>query len=557
MKSAFTVEHPAATPETRDRRIPPRDQVVTRAALEKWNHECPDKVWAKFADNGEEWTYAQFHEKTVQMALGLQQLGVQQGEHVLVWLPNGRENLLAFFAINYLGAVYVSINTAYKGQLLAHVVENSDARLAIVHSDLAPRFADIKLAKLTDAVMVGERIPCPGLKTHYYDDVLVPKSGTLKAPERVIEPWDPMAIIYTSGTTGPSKGVLASYLHIWSNMGPETWHNVHGDDRYMINMPMFHIGGSGIVYAMLMRGGSIAFTERFNTSTFLAEARSTGSTVVFLLGVMAGFLEKLEAKLDDADNPLRVAFMVPLAGDIQAFSKRFGLDVYTIFNMTEISTPIFSDPNPLKRGTCGLKRPGVDVRLVDDNDCEVPIGAIGEMMVRTDRPWGMNSGYYKNPEATARAWRNGWFHTGDAFRKDEDGYFYFVDRMKDAIRRRGENISSFEVEAEVVAYPDIQEVAAIGVPNELSEDDVMVVVAPIAGRTVDPVALIEFLRPRMAHFMIPRYVRIVDELPKTPTTKVQKAELRKQGITPDTWDREKAGIKIKIDRFSGSGRAAE
>jgi crotonobetaine/carnitine-CoA ligase len=248
---------------------------------------------------------------------------------------------------------------------------------------------------------------------------------------------------------------------------------------------------------------------------------------------------------------------VPLAGDIQTFSRRFGLDVYTIFNMTEISTPIFSDPNPTKRGTCGLVRAGVDVRLVDENDCEVPIGAIGEMMVRTDRPWGMNSGYYKNPEATAKGWRNGWFHTGDAFRKDGDGYFYFVDRMKDAIRRRGENISSFEVEAEVVAYPDVQECAAIGVPNELSEDDVMVVIAAVPSRKIDPVALIEFLRPRMAHFMIPRYVRVVDELPKTPTTKVQKAELRKQGITADTWDRDKAGIKIKIDRFSGAGRAAE
>jgi len=557
MKSAFTVEHPVETPEASDKRIPARDRVVSRAALEKWNRECPDKVYAKFADNGEEWTYAQFREKTVQMAFGLQQLGVKQGDHVLVWLPNGRENLLTFFAINYLGAVYVCINTAYKGQLLAHVVENSDARLAIVHSDLAPRLADVNLAKLSDAVMVGERVSCPGLKTHFYADALLPKSGTLKAPERVIEPWDPMAIIYTSGTTGPSKGVLASYLHIYSNMAQETWHMVDGNDRFMINMPLFHIGGSGIVFGMLIRGGSIAFTERFNTQTFLAEARNTGSTVVFLLGVMAGFLEKLEAQPGDADNPLRIAFMVPLAGDIAAFSKRFGLEVYTIFNMTEISTPIISEPNPLKRGTCGVKRPGVDVRLVDENDCEVPIGTIGEMMIRTDRPWGMNSGYYKNPEATAKAWRNGWFHSGDAFRQDEEGYFYFVDRMKDAIRRRGENISSFEVEAEVVAYPDIQEVAAIGVPNELSEDDVMVVIAPIAGRNVDPVALIEFLRPRMAHFMIPRYVRIVSELPKTPTTKVQKAELRKQGITADTWDREKAGIKIKIDRFTGSDRAAE
>ncbi|MGE3906716.1 MAG: AMP-binding protein, partial [Reyranellaceae bacterium] len=529
MKSAFVVEPMSDAPQTGDRRIPPRDHVVTRALFDRWQRRCPDKVYAKFADNGEEWTYAQFHEKTVQMAVGLQALGVRQGEHVLVWLPNDRINLLTFFALNYIGAVYVCINTAYRGGLLAHVVENSDARLAIVHAELMPRLTEIPLAKLQQAVVVGGAGSSPGLTCHRYEDVLLPGSGRLKAPERTIEPWDPMAIIYTSGTTGPSKGVLASYLHIYSNMGPETWHFVHGDDRFMINMPMFHIGGSGIVYAMFARGGSIAFTERFDTKSFLPDARATGSTVVFLLGAMAGFLDKLETKPDDADNPLTRAFMVPLAGDIAAFSKRFGLDVYTIFNMTEISTPIISDANPLKRGTCGLKRAGVDVRLVDDNDCEVAIGEIGEMMVRTDRPWGMNSGYYKNPEATARAWRNGWFHTGDAFRRDEDGYFYFVDRIKDAIRRRGENISSFEVEAEVTAHPDVRECAAIGVPNEISEDDVLAVVAPVEGRSIDPVALIEFLRPRMAHFMVPRYVRVVDELPKTPTAKVQKAELRKQG----------------------------
>ena len=178
------------------------------------------------------------------------------------------------------------------------------------------------------------------------------------------------------------------------------------------------------------------------------------------------------------------------------------------------------------------------------------MGEIGEMMIRTDRPWGMNSGYYNNPEATAKAWRNGWFHTGDAFRKDPEGNFYFVDRMKDAIRRRGENISSFEVEADVGAHPAVREVAAIAVPNEMSEDEVMVVVAPVEGQKIDPVDLIEFLRPRMAHFMVPRYVRIVDELPKTPTAKVQKALLREEAVTPDTWDREAAGIRLKGDRFS-------
>ena len=172
------------------------------------------------------------------------------------------------------------------------------------------------------------------------------------------------------------------------------------------------------------------------------------------------------------------------------------------------------------------------------------------MILRTDRPWGMNSGYYRNPQATAAAWRNGWFHTGDSFRKDADGYYYFVDRKKDAIRRRGENISSFEVEADVQAYADVREVAAIGVPNALSEEDVMVVVAPMEGRSIDPAALLDFLRTRMAHFMVPRYVRVLPELPKTPSSKVMKHELRQQGVTADTWDREQAGIQVKADRFS-------
>jgi crotonobetaine/carnitine-CoA ligase len=183
--------------------------------------------------------------------------------------------------------------------------------------------------------------------------------------------------------------------------------------------------------------------------------------------------------------------------------------------------------------------------VVDDNDCEVAPGQVGELILRSDSPWAMNHGYYKNPEATAKAWRNDWFHTGDGFRYDEDGNFFFVDRIKDAIRRRGENISSFEVENEVVAHPDIAEAAAIPVPSELGEDDVMIVVAPVNGATIDSKQLFEFLVPRMAHFMLPRYVRVVAELPKTPTQKVQKHLLKSDGVTADTWDREDAGIEIK------------
>ncbi len=550
MTSNFQIEPHADVAEKTDPRIPSRDKVVTRDLMERWNREQPGKVFIKFGDNGEEWTYAQLREMTLQTAIGLQAQGVKQGDHVLVWMPNSRECLRVFMAINYIGAVFVSINTAYKGQVLAHVIDNSDARLAIVHSDLLPRLADVPLAQLESVIVAGPRATAPEpLKSACYADVLLPETGTLKALKRPIEPWDPYAIIYTSGTTGPSKGVYCSYLHGFTNAGPETWPFLTGEDRYMVNMPMFHIGGIGGVYVMFARGGSITFIERFDTASFWQVVRDTQTTACFLLGVMAVFLEKLPEKPDDADNPLRLVLMVPLAGDIQRFSKRFGLDVYTIFNMTEISSPIISLPNPTVRGTCGKVRQGVDVRLVDEHDCEVPLGTVGEMLVRTDRPWAMNSGYYKNPVATANAWRNGWFHTGDAFRQDADGNFYFVDRMKDAIRRRGENISSFEVEADVMQFPAVREAAALGVASEIAEEDVLVVVAPVDGHTIDPAALIEFLKGRMAHFMIPRYIRIVSELPKTPTAKVQKNVLRDEGVTADTWDREQHGIKIKMDRF--------
>ena len=248
-----------------------------------------------------------------------------------------------------------------------------------------------------------------------------------------------------------------SYLHLFSNAGPETWHFVTGEDRFLVNLPIFHIGGVGLPFVMLARGGSIALWENFRTDEFWDFVRATECTACFLLGVMATFLLKEPASARDRDHKLRLALMVPLTESAGEFHTRFGIDIYTIFNMTEISTPILSEPNPTALGTCGTVRPHVDVRLVDENDCEVPAGTVGEMIVRTDRPWAMMHGYYNNPEATARAWRNGWFHTGDAFRRDEAGSFFFIDRIKDAIRRRGENISSFEVEAEIVAHPDVQE----------------------------------------------------------------------------------------------------
>jgi carnitine-CoA ligase len=520
-----------------DPRVLDRRRCVLRYLIDDFAASQPDAVYAVFEDGGQ-WTYGQLRDLVVRKAAGLTGLGVARGDHVAVWLPNGREALITFYAINYLGGVFVPFNTAYRGAILEHVLANSDARVLVAHGGLLDRLEDIGTAAVETIIRLGDGAAPARFAVHAFDAV-DGKEAELAPLASPIEPWDTQSIIYTSGTTGPSKGVLSSYLHLYTNAGPESWHFVSGGDRFLVNMPVFHIGGLGIPNVM----------ENFSTDTFWHFVKRTECTVIFLLGVMATFLIKRPPGPEDRDHGVRKAFMVPLTEAAGPFHERFGIDVYTIFNMTEISSPIVSEPNPVKLGTCGKVRSGADVRLVDANDCEVPVGTVGEMIVRTDRPWAMNHGYHKNPEATARAWRNGWFHTGDAFRCDADGYFYFVDRVKDAIRRRGENISSFEVESDVTAHPDVREAAVIGVPSEYSEDEVMAVIAPVPGATIDPVSLSEFLAARMPYFMVPRYIRILPELPKTPTAKVMKAELRGEGITPDTWDREKAGIKLKKERL--------
>lgn len=335
-------------------------------------------------------------------------------------------------------------------------------------------------------------------------------------------------------------------------MGPEAHPYVDQTDRSLVNMPLFHAGGTIYVIMTLANGGSCLIDTHFKTDEFWQTVRRYQITSVCLVSAMITFLSKIPPRDDDKNNPLVKALRIPWNQEARLMGERYDIDVRTCFNMTEISGPLVSESYPLKNGTCGSVREGVEVRVVDENDCEVAPGVAGELILRTERPWSMNHGYYKNPEATAAAWRNGWFHTGDSFTYDDEGYFYFVDRIKDAIRRRGENISSFEVENEVIAFESVLEVAAIPVPSELGEDEVMIVVVPVDGSSIDPAALFDFLVPRMAHFMLPRYIRILDTLPKTPTQKVQKHLLKKEGVTADSWDREIAGIAVKRDRIGQS-----
>ena len=530
-----------------DPRMAPPEECVLRYLIDRRAAGHPDKVYALFAD-GTAWTYGRLRDEVRRAAAGLQALGVGQGDRVLSWLPNGPDALRLWYASNYLGAVWVPINTAYRGRLLEHVIDNAGASLLVAHARLVERLHGIGTAALRSVVVLGGDAEAPQPLATLPADSLEGDPDALRPPGRDIQPWDVQTVIYTSGTTGPSKGVLSSYLHLHAMSAACGF--VDGSDRWLVTLPLFHAGGTCHCYRMLVRGGSIALVEAFDTSSFWDTIRRTGTTAANLLGAMMPFLMKAPPTPADRDHTLRVVTAVPFTEEALAFSERFGVDVHTCFNMTEVSWPLVSGRNPRAIGTCGRPRPGIEARIVDENDCELPPGAVGELILRADCPWTMSHGYHGNPEATARAWRNGWFHTGDAFRRDADGNFFFVDRLKDAIRRRGENISSFEVESEILAHPGVREAAVVAVPSAVGEDDVLAAVAPVAGHRLDPAELIGFLAERMAYFMVPRYVRTMPELPKTPTQKVQKHLLRTEGVTADTWDREAAGMRLRRERFA-------
>ena len=527
----------------------PADICVLRYALERHARTKPDAVFAAF-EGGERWTFAETLEQVASLAGNLHKLGVRQGDHVVLVLPTSPLALRVMFAINYLGAVYVPVNPALKGSSLEHVLANAGATLAVVHDSVLDRVLAAAPPTLKAVVRSSdERSSEDGDVDIRGVSALTEPSSPPPAPSRPIEPFDTQSIIYTSGTTGRSKGVLSSYMHAFSCVGPDAWNCLNPDDRQLVHMPIFHIGGAFIATVSLCVGSSIGVVSHFRTEAFWDQIRELEITSAFLLGAMATFLLKQPASPRDREHGLRMVFIVPLGQSGRLFRERFGVDVYTLFNMTEICTPLISRANPAKDNICGRPRAGVEVRLVDEHDCVVADGQVGQLILRTEAPWALNHGYNANPQATADAWRNGWFHTGDVFIRDADGDYRFVDRIKDAIRRRGENISSYEIEVELLSHPAVREAAAIPVPSEFSEDEVMVVLALAAGASIEPEAVIQHLLPRVAHHMMPRYIRVIEELPKTPTAKVEKHVLRAEGVTSDTWDRERAGISIRREKI--------
>ena len=538
------------------RRIPERAECVVGELLRRWARERPAHPFLEFED-GTAWSFAETLDRVQRAAGALRGLGVQQGSHVLCWMPNRREAVLGWLAANYLGAVHVPINTGYRGRLLQHAIDVSDASVMLVDAALVSRLTEISPVRLREVVVAGGPLPeAAAATTLRWHAASILDEGPRAEPERAVEPWDPIYLMLTSGTTGPSKAVVCTYVQAWCGaaMGMDYF---DADDRLLANLPLFHVSGAGAVLDRLTKGGTCVLVDGFSAASFWPTVRRFRITGACLVGGMTQFLLRQPPGPDDRHHTLRNVVTVPWNEDSKAVAERYGLLMRTAFNMTETAVPIRSAPNPAALGTCGRPRAGIEARVVDSHDLEVPDGQVGELILRTTRPWELSPGYYRNPEATAAAWRNGWFHTGDAFRRDTDGNFYFVDRLKDSIRRRGENISSFEVEAEALSHPAVLEAAAIAVPSDVGEDEVMLVLALVAGGTLDPAELLRFLEPRMAHYMLPRYVRVISAMPKTPTAKIEKHRLRAEGLTSDTWDREAHGITVRGGRLHAPGRAVE
>jgi crotonobetaine/carnitine-CoA ligase len=528
--------------------LPRRDLSVLRHILEQRAGDMPNREYVRFED-GRSWSYTQTWQHAKQAAAGLAGLGVGANDVVLALLPNGPDYLKTWFGTNFLGAALAAPNTALRGALLQHLITVSKARVAVVDAGLLDRLTHLEMGSIQTIVVSGSDNAVLPLGINFVDlTSCFEAADPANAPDQIIEPWQTQFILFTSGTTGPSKGAIVTYVQMYDMIMTSFGGRLSSDDNYLLNVPLFHVSGARSAMGMMMLGGRISLVSHFRTETFWDTVRKYRTTACVLLGGAATFLQNQPERDDDADNPMRLVAMVPVVKSPTAFRRRFGVDITTTYGMSELSIPIISPINPSKPESCGRLRPGYEARIVDAHDQEVPEGEVGELILRAERPWTISPGYFGMPEATAEAWRNGWFHTGDFFRRNAHGDYFFIDRKKDAIRRRGENISSYEVEAELLGHPLVNEAAVIGIPSPHGEDDIMAVIAIVSGACLEPMELLKYLRPRMAYFMLPRYVRLMETLPRTPSMRVRKDILRREGMTSDTWDREAAGVVITRDR---------
>jgi carnitine-CoA ligase len=513
-----------------------------------------DRTFIQFEDR--RYTYRDMDRLSNRIANGLAALGVQKGTYVALMLDNKPELILLYFALGKLGAVAVPLNTAAKGELLGYYLAQSGSQLIIADAPLVERLAAVpgQLPLLRHVIVLREPADA-GLATvtalprSEFSDLL---SASDAAPEAEVRFCDLHALLYTSGTTGPSKGNMSTHAHaLTCGFQLAQTYGYRPDDVLYVCLPVFH-GNAWLcsVLPALVADASIALARRFSVNAFWDDLRRFGVTQFNSLGAMTNFLWSRPAGPRDREHQVRQVMVVPTPKEFyRDFEERFGIRFTSVYALTDFGMVTARGPDapPDKWASGGTACENVEIRIVDDDDFELPRGQTGEIVVRSTMPWQGAQGYYNMPEATANAFRNLWFHTGDRGFLDADGYIYFVDRKKDAIRRRGENISSFEVEQIVLKHPAVLQVAAFAVGSEHSEDEVMVSVVLREGHFLSEAELVDHCIRNMAYYMVPRYVELVADLPKTMTEKIEKYKLKADAEQrlATIWDRERSGIVVR------------
>jgi carnitine-CoA ligase len=520
------------------------------ALLERRTRDHPDRPLFKW--QACVLTYREIDSEANRVARTLSRLGLGEGDRIAIMMLNSPEWIAVWFGALKVGAAIVPVNTAYKGEGLGYQLADSGASVLVINDEFVPRLTaireDLGIAKIFvsgDAAARQTGLPLEPLSA-LFDACDTPVASSNRRPQ------DPAAILYTSGTTGAPKGCVlphgqylaAAFLH--ANKCGYT-----ADTTIYTCLPLFHINAQNYtILSAISAGATIAMDARFSASNFWDRLVETGATAFNIIGSMAVSLWRQPSAPAEQRHHATLAFGVPVPLDIwPEWEERFGCRVIYAYGMTENALPaIFAGADapalPHLRGSAGKASPTSEIAIVDGQGRPVEPGIVGEIVTRPTIPWTMMTEYLDKPDATSEAFRDGWFHTGDLGYLDSDGYLFFVDRKKDALRRKGEMVSSWEVEAAISKFSPVAECAIVGVPSEMGEDEIMAVIVVKDGETLDPRMLLAFCEDRIATFQIPRYIRTVASLPRTQTQRVEKYKLRRDGVTADTWDAVSSGAAV-------------
>lgn len=528
----------------------------------------PGEPFLQSAQTGETLSYGQVFERARALAAGLAAHGVAPQQRLGLMASNSLASLNAWFALNLAGAVDVSINPAQRGQSMEYLLNMAGISVLIVEQDCLPQVvaSEAALPDLKDVLWFrreGDDTPLPQvqpgrLKVAALED-LKGDAAAWTAP--TLSGGDVASVLFTSGTSGPPKGVLVRHAHalLTARSCVQGVRMTPGDTLYCFH-PFFHMAAKHCgILSTLLAGGKVVVERAFDPAIWLDSVRRHGATISLGHGPMLEMIHQQPVRADDAESPLTRVVCAPIPKHIaQEFEQRFGVRAIEIWGMSEIGLPCWRPFDaPLVPGSCGTVRSDwYEVRVADPvSGEELPRGSVGELRVRPRHLETMMAGYLGDAAATEAAWAGDWFCTGDAGSMDVNGWVYVLDRMTDRIRRRGENISPADIELAIAGHPAVLEGVAVGVPSEfVADDEVKLCVVARAGHAFEPLDLIRFLAARLPHFMVPRYIEVLPELPRTPTNKVRRTELRKGGVGPGTWDRKAAGVGLRqlVDDLRGA-----